>query len=64
MERTTNPGELVVCGWCARVRADEWVPLDEAVARIGLAAHSARVPRLSHGICDSCAHELRALVAS
>ncbi len=50
--------ELVVCGWCARVRVDDgWLSADRAVELLGLVEERPR--RLSHGICDACARELR-----
>jgi hypothetical protein len=47
---------VLVCGWCARVHAGEWVQPEQAIDLLEL---SERQPRLSHGICDSCAGELR-----
>jgi hypothetical protein len=52
---------VTVCGWCGRVRADGWVTPDCAAEQLGLATPDAEWPRLSHGICDTCARELRAL---
>ena len=48
---------VLVCGWCGRVHAEEWVQPEDAIARLGL--HEQRHPRLSHGICDACARELK-----
>ena len=51
---------LIVCGWCGRVHADEWISPDAALDRIGI-DWDARAPQLSHGICPGCAGELRLL---
>jgi len=48
-----------VCGWCARVRLDSWVSAEEATTELGLTG--GRAARLSHGICETCARELKAL---
>lgn len=54
---------LVVCSWCKRVRMDEsadrWVDVEEAVRELGL-FDEPRLPRLSHGICPSCAEGMEA----
>lgn len=53
---------VVVCGWCGRVHAGEWVTPDRAAATLGLTEPDAAWPQLSHGICGTCARQLRALV--
>jgi hypothetical protein len=51
---------IVVCGWCARVRLEEsWVAPEAAADELGLTG--GRGARLSHGICETCARELKAL---
>jgi hypothetical protein len=52
---------VTVCGWCGRVHADGWVAPDYAAEQLGLTTAGADWPRLSHGICETCARELRAL---
>jgi hypothetical protein len=61
-EQGTCRDAVVVCGWCARVHLEEWVPAEEAAAELGL--EGGRAARLSHGVCDTCARELRALGSS
>jgi hypothetical protein len=39
------------------VHAEEWVQPEDAIARLGL--QEQRHPRLSHGICEACARELK-----
>jgi hypothetical protein len=58
-EQGTCRDAIVVCGWCARVHLEEWVPAEEAAAELGL--EGGRGARLSHGVCETCARELRAL---
>lgn len=50
---------VTVCGWCARVRRDEWVEADA----IGLEGDAFQPP-LAHGICEACAAEMRVLSRS
>jgi hypothetical protein len=50
---------VTVCGWCARVRRDEWVEADA----LGLEGDVSQPP-LAHGICEACADEMRALSRS
>jgi hypothetical protein len=51
---------IVVCGWCARVQLDEsWVAPECAAAELGLTR--GRGARMSHGLCETCARELKAL---
>ena len=56
------PGDtILVCGWCGRVHADgEWLDPQEAFGELGL--HSVGLARLSHGVCDTCAGDLKSLV--
>jgi len=58
-EQGTCRDAIVVCGWCARVRLDSWVAPEEAATELGLTG--GRGARLSHGVCETCARELRAL---
>jgi len=53
---------VLVCGWCGRVHAGDWVQLEQAIELLGL--HESRQPRLSHGICESCAAELKSAVSA
>lgn len=58
-EQGTCRDAIVVCGWCARVQLDSWVSPEQAAAELGLTG--GRAARLSHGVCETCARELRAL---
>jgi hypothetical protein len=58
-EQGTYRDAVVVCGWCARVQLEAWVAPEEAAAELGLTG--GRPARLSHGLCETCARELRAL---
>jgi hypothetical protein len=58
-EQGTCRDAVVVCGWCARVHLDAWVAPEEAAAELGLTG--GRAARLSHGVCETCARELKAL---
>jgi len=51
---------LAMCSWCKRVRLDEWIEPEVAVARLGLFVDTAVLPRLTHGICPQCQAELTA----
>lgn len=53
---------VLVCGWCGRVHAGDWVQPGQAIGLLGL--HESRQPRLSHGICESCAAELRSAASA
>ncbi|HEY6961692.1 MAG TPA: hypothetical protein VI408_07370 [Gaiellaceae bacterium] len=53
---------VVVCGWCGRVHTDDWVTPDHAVMQLGLTRPDSSWPALTHGICASCARQLRGLV--
>ncbi|MBD3273880.1 MAG: hypothetical protein GF372_01140 [Candidatus Marinimicrobia bacterium] len=46
---------LVLCGWCNKVKLpdEEWVEVEEAAEELHLFNES-KLPRLSHGMCDSC----------
>jgi len=52
---------VTVCGWCGRVRTDGWVSPDDAIDLLGLTLPQARSPRLTHGICETCARDLNNL---
>ena len=52
---------ILVCGWCNRVHVNgEWAEPVDAFGDLGL--HSVGLARLSHGVCDTCAADLRSLV--
>lgn len=54
-------GALTICGWCKKVQVDdEWLEVEVAVERLDLFGAS-QVPRLSHGVCDSCGGDVRRL---
>ncbi|HEV7640055.1 MAG TPA: hypothetical protein VGO39_04190 [Gaiellaceae bacterium] len=58
-EQGTSRDAVVVCGWCARVHLETWVAPEAAADELGLTG--GRAARLSHGLCETCARELRAL---
>ncbi len=49
-----------ICSWCKRLhlKDDSWVEIERAVRELGLFG-SARLPRLTHGICPDCRSEIR-----
>ncbi|GIM88597.1 hypothetical protein [Paractinoplanes toevensis] len=51
-----HTGEMIrMCGWCARVKVDGWVDVEEGCRRLDLLElESGPLPRITHGICDSC----------
>jgi hypothetical protein len=52
---------ITTCGWCKRIRVEaRWVEVEEAVAAWGLFEQPVR-PMLTHGICETCLHEMTAL---
>jgi hypothetical protein len=53
--RQPRSADLVrICSWCKKVDlGDRWAEVEEAVERLGLFA-LARLPDLSHGMCDGC----------
>jgi hypothetical protein len=54
---------VAVCGWCARVRVGHaWLPPERVAEKFGLLDD--RQPRLSHGVCDTCARELRSALSA
>jgi hypothetical protein len=51
---------LTMCGWCDRfLVGDEWVEVEEAVARLGL-FEMPEMPAISHGVCPDCTEMLLA----
>jgi hypothetical protein len=60
-EQGTCRDAVAVCGWCARVLLNEsWVAPEQAATELGLTG--GRSARLSHGVCETCARELKTLV--
>ena len=49
---------LEMCSWCKKVKAPDWVEVEEGVARLGLFQEPG-LPRVSHGICPDCSRVLR-----
>ncbi|MCI5132574.1 MAG: hypothetical protein D3904_13940 [Candidatus Electrothrix sp. EH2] len=58
-ERERSKEILMICSWCKRIRVEEeqWLDTEEAVEKMEL-FHSARLPKLSHGICPDCYRQL------
>jgi hypothetical protein len=56
---------LKICGWCKKVPlpSGTWVEIEDATAQLSLFA-SGELPRLSHGICPTCARQLEAEIDS
>ena len=54
-----NQHWTTVCSWCQKfiLPVGRWVPVEEAVADLGLLAGDAQ-PRLTHGICPHCKADL------
>ncbi len=53
-----------MCGWCQRVHLDEqWVELEEAASSLRF-LERARLPQVSHGICQSCQRAMERLSAA
>jgi len=51
---------LTMCGWCDRfLVGDEWVEVEEAVARLGL-FELPEMPAIGHGVCPDCTELLMA----
>lgn len=50
---------LRMCSWCKKVDAgnDKWVEIENAISLLGLFTQ-ARVPAITHTICDACASKL------
>lgn len=52
---STGP-HVTMCGWCKRVRTATaaWVEIEHGIEALGLFQGQARLPAVSHGICDTC----------
>ncbi len=49
---------LRICGWCKSIKHDDrWLPIEEAVQKLGLMKQRV-LPKLSHGICESCGEKI------
>ena len=50
-----DPGQLLrMCSWCKKIDVEgAWLEIDEGIAQMRLFDH-VRVPRITHGICESC----------
>lgn len=49
-----NEQILQICGWCKNIKCDNhWLPLEEALIELEL-MEKRTLPKLSHGICESC----------
>lgn len=44
---------LIMCAWCKRVKADEWMEVEDIVQKLKL-FDTRPLPSLSHGICPDC----------
>lgn len=53
-----GPNFVEMCSWCKKVKAPDWVEVEEGVARLGV-FDEPRLPRVSHGICPDCSRVLR-----
>lgn len=54
---SVNTGSHVsMCGWCKRIRAPSgaWVEIERGIQALGLFQAHARLPAVSHGICNVC----------
>lgn len=54
-------GLLKICSWCKQVKLDEhrWTEVEEAMRELRLMEQPV-LPRLSHGMCPTCAEAVRA----
>jgi hypothetical protein len=53
---------LRMCSWCQRVHAhDCWLPIEAALETLGLMLKP-DLPRITHGICDSCREKMKSIV--
>ena len=52
-----------ICGWCKKiyVSESEWLEVEEAIKRLDLFG-AAKLPQLTHGICDSCREDIFQIV--
>lgn len=58
--RGPRSADLVrICSWCERAALPDgsWVPIEEAVVAMGV-LEKAVIPRLTHGVCPSCARRV------
>ncbi|MDE3153375.1 MAG: hypothetical protein KGL93_14110 [Gemmatimonadota bacterium] len=46
-------GLIHMCGWCKRVKLQDWVDAEDAVNVLGLFT-GGPVPQITHGICPEC----------
>jgi len=66
--RTARSQELLrTCAWCNRIdvskQAPAWVEVEDAVKQLAL-FEMVNLPRLTHGICESCHHSMARTVES
>ncbi len=54
---------LVVCAWCKRVRASDWLEIEDAIAELALFDEEA-MPPITHGICEDCLNVLESELPS
>lgn len=51
---TDRVGEMIrMCSWCAKVRTDRWVEVEEACRALALLERD-KLPPVTHGICEAC----------
>ncbi len=60
-KRQASDDIVHICSWCKKVNVPErgWLEVEEAIEELALFGAEI-LPRLSHGICDSCAESMRA----
>jgi hypothetical protein len=56
---TVEGAPILMCGWCRRIWASEWVEVEEAVIRLGL-LETDLPPPINHGLCPDCDRQVRA----
>ncbi|MEO8335289.1 MAG: hypothetical protein ABI664_09970 [bacterium] len=55
---------VLSCGWCKRIDVrGHWFEIEVAVQMLSL-FRQARVPAITHGICDNCMKRMEALVSA
>lgn len=60
--QTRRDGLLRMCSWCKKVELDDktWADVEEAVKRLRI-FDQARLPYITHGMCDACFARLHPL---
>ena len=52
-----NDEFITMCSWCKRVKAEEWVEVEDAIKKYGLFEKDS-LPQITHSICKACTDKL------